>query len=86
MKITSESEHIKVDGHIGTWYVADETVYIGHKFFMLEHEKYGDEAAHIAVDEEGRLVATDLWNGFDDDFEDQAKDFVIKNYMKTSEE
>lgn len=34
--------------------------------FLLEHEEYGDKAASIIVDEAGRLVLEDVWNGFED--------------------
>lgn len=53
---------IRVAGHIGTWYVIDEQ----DGLFLLEHEKYGDEAACVIVDGEGNLVLEDVWNGFED--------------------
>ena len=31
------------------------------------HDTYGDEAACIIVDERGKLVLDDVYNGFDDD-------------------
>ncbi len=34
--------------------------------FLLEHEDYADEAAHIIVNEDGMVVLDDVWNGFDD--------------------
>lgn len=76
--ITRESEHIKVEGHVGTWYVIDEGSFIltpdtpdGPQtihvhLFLLEHEEYGDEAASVIVDEAGQLVMDDVWNGFED--------------------
>lgn len=79
MKITRTSEHIRVEGHIGTWYVIDEGDFIltpdtdtGHPLtipahlFLLEHETYGDEAACVIVTEDGHLVLEDVYNGFDD--------------------
>ena len=33
----------------------------------MEHDKFGDEAACIIVDSSGKLVAEDIWNGFDRD-------------------
>ena len=39
----------------------------GHSFFLMEHDTYGDEAACIIVDERGKLVLDDVYNGFDDD-------------------
>ena len=82
-----DSDHITVEGHVGTWYVVDETEVGGEKFFLLEHEEYGDEAACVAVNEQGKLVAEDLWNGFDEDFQDAVKEyFAEKNPTSQKEE
>ena len=62
--IHGDSDHIAVEGHIGTWYAIDETENGGEKFILMEHEQHGDMAAGVAVDEQGKLVAEDLWNGF----------------------
>ena len=82
-----DSYNITVEGHIGTWYAIDETEVGGEKFFLLEHEEYGDEAACVAVNEQGKLVAEDLWNGFDEDFQDAVKEyFAEKNPTFPKEE
>lgn len=82
-----DSYNITVEGHIGTWYTIDETEVNGEKFFLLEHEEYGDEAACVAVNEQGKLVAEDLWNGFDEDFQDAVKEyFAEKNPTSQKEE
>ena len=73
-----DSYNITVEGHIGTWYAIDETEVNGEKFFLLEHEEYGDEAACVAVNEQGKLVAADLWNGFDEDFQDAVKEYFAE--------
>ena len=82
-----DSYNITVEGHIGTWYAIDETEVNGEKFFLLEHEEYGDEAACVAVNEQGKLVAENLWNGFDEDFQDAIKEyFAEKNPTSQKEE
>lgn len=82
-----DSDNITVEGHVGTWYAIDETEVGGEKFFLLEHEEYGDEAACVAVNEHGKLVAEDLWNGFDEDFQDTVKEyFAEKNPVLSKEE
>ena len=82
-----DSYNVTVEGHIGTWYAIDETEVNGEKFFLLEHEEYGDEAACVAVNEQGKLVAEDLWNGFDEDFQDAVKEyFAEKNPTSQKEE
>lgn len=61
-----QKEHIKIKGHIGTWYVIDETEWKGENVFLLEHETYGDEAACLIVNEKLEIILEDVWNGFDD--------------------
>ena len=73
--IHSGSEDITVEGHTGTWYVIDETEINDEKFFLLEHEEYGDEVAAVAVNEQGELVAEDLWNGFAGDFKEAVQEY-----------
>ncbi len=78
--IHGDSDRITVEGHIGTWYAVDETVIGGEKFFLLEHEEHGDMAACVAVNEQGKLVAEDLWNGFDDGFLDAVKEYLSEKW------
>lgn len=80
--IHGDSYHIAVEGHIGTWYAIDETEVGGEKFFLLEHEEHGDMAACVAVNEQGKLVAEDLWNGFDEDFQEAVQKYFSEKYCK----
>lgn len=85
--IHGDSDQIAVEVHVGTWYAIDEAEVGGEKFFLLEHEEYGDEVACVAVNEQGKLVAEDLWNGFDEDFQDAVKEyFEEKNPTSQKEE
>jgi len=61
-----QKDHIKVEGHRGTWYIIGESVYKNEPVFLLEHEQYGDEAASLIVKEDLTIVMDDVWNGFDD--------------------
>ena len=76
--ITNTSDHIKIEGHRGTWYVIDEGHFVltpdtergpetfhAH-CFLLEHEQYGDEAPCLIVDQDGNIIADEVYNGFDD--------------------
>jgi hypothetical protein len=57
---------IKVEGHMGTWYVLESKEYGNDILFLLEHEVYGDTAPCIIVDCDGRVVLEDVENGWDD--------------------
>lgn len=86
MKITPTSDHIRIEGHIGTWYVIDHGYFTythGESgmpktarvhCFLLEHEQYGDEAACLIVNGEGSVIMDDVWNGLDDLREDHWKE------------
>ena len=84
--IHSDSYHIAVEGHIGTWYAIDETEIGGEKFFLLEHEEHGDMAACVAVNEHGKLVAEDLWNGFDEDFQEAVQKYLSEKWNMPKKE
>ena len=84
--IHGDSDHIAVEGHIGTWYAIDETEIGGEKFFLLEHEEHGDMAACVAVNEQGKLVAEDLWNGFDEDFQEAVQKYLSEKWNMPKKE
>ena len=84
--IHGDSDHIAVEGHIGTWYAIDETEIGGEKFFLLEHEEHGDIAACVAVNEQGKLVAEDLWNGFDEDFQEAVQKYLSEKWNMPKKE
>ena len=62
--ITVNSDHIKIEGHRGRWYVIDTSFFRGQKVFLLEHETYGDEAPSLIVTADGTIVLDDVWDGF----------------------
>ena len=70
--LDGNSDHISIDGHIGTWYVIDEGRFKapGARYpvrcYLLEHETYGDEAAALIVSACGVVLLDDVWNGFED--------------------
>ena len=84
--IHGDSDHIAVEGHLGTWYAIDETEIGGEKFFLLEHEEHGDMAACVAVNEQGKLVAEDLWNGFDEDFQEAVQKYLSEKWNMPKKE
>lgn len=64
--ITETSSGIKVEGHRGSWYVLERNHYNGNKVFLLEHERYGEDAPSIIVDQDANIVMEDVYNGFSD--------------------
>ena len=66
-EMNADTSGLTVAGHIGTWHTIDQHEVGGHSFYLMEHDTYGDETACIIVDERGKLVLDDVYNGFDDD-------------------
>lgn len=71
MRLNDNLEHIKVEGYHGYWHVIDSTIYNGRKYYLLEHEYYGDETCALIVDARGNFVAEtydDIITGLEDEF------------------
>lgn len=64
-----KKDGIAVHGHYGTWHVIDEILYSGRKYYLLEHEEYGEEAAALIVNAKGGIEEEEVYNGFDDLYE-----------------
>lgn len=76
--ITMETKGFVFDDRKGSWMATDETIIDGKQFFLMESETYGWSAAYAVVDDQGRKVAEDTFNGFDDRTIQQ-----IRNYLNT---
>ncbi|MCB2310677.1 hypothetical protein LGL55_06010 [Clostridium tagluense] len=61
-----KKQDIRVLGHQGTWCSIESKIINGTKYYLMEHEQYGDMAKNIIIDEENRVVLTDVCNGFND--------------------
>lgn len=64
--ITMQTKGFVFDDRKGSWMASDETIIDGKQFFLMESETYGWSAAYAVVDDQGRKVAEDTYNGFDD--------------------
>lgn len=51
-----------------------------------EYEEHGDMAACVAVNEQGKLVAEDLWNGFDEDFQEAVQKYFSEKWNMPKKE
>ena len=71
------TEGYELDEIRGIWRVVDSTWYRDKKFYLMKAEQ-----DPIAVDENGKLVAEELCDGFDCDFEDAADEYFDENKFK----
>jgi antirestriction protein ArdC len=79
-QINRETRGFIADGHFGTWHTAGMRVIGGETFYLMEHDEYEDSVAAIIVNQDGKLVAEDLENGFD-----QTAKAVIREYLAERE-
>lgn len=82
MMIFEDSKNIRIEGHTGTWYVVDSLLAKNGWLYELENEQYGDESAHLIVDEQGNVVMDDVWNGFLDYQEEYEDDFQLRKEVE----
>lgn len=71
-----ETTNYHIEGKAGSWLVLDTIIIEGREFFLMEHESYGADAAYVVLDAEGKVVADDNRNGFDDYTKQQIKAYV----------
>ena len=76
------TEGYELDEIRGIWRVVDSTWYRDKKFYLMKAEQDPDYCGPIAVDENGTLVAEELYDGFDCDFEDAADEYFDENKFK----
>lgn len=74
--ITMETTGFVFDGRKGSWMATDEMVVDGKQFFLMASESYGNRAAFAVVDDQGRQVAEDTLNGFDDKTIQQIREYL----------
>lgn len=71
---------VKLNGHVGTFYIIDTTTVAGRRFYLLESERYGEDAPHVIIDSIGQEI-TETENGFDSpEFEDYLDCFTQGGY------
>lgn len=86
IQINKETRGFTADGHFGTWHTAGMRVIGGETFYLMEHDEYGDSVASIIVDQEGKLVAEDLENGFDKSAKDVIREYLAEKGMNGEKE
>ncbi|WP_449290987.1 antirestriction protein ArdA [Oscillibacter ruminantium] len=76
--VDEKTSGLAVEGHMGTWHTIDQVQVDGKDYFLMEHDTYGDEAAGVIVDENGKLMAEDIFNGFDEEALEAIREVVAE--------
>lgn len=63
--VSLDTVDFHLEGKKGSWRTIDSVIVNGEEFFLMEHEKYGEEAAWVVVDADGKLIMDHVCHGFD---------------------
>ena len=63
-QITEATQGFTAEGHFGTWHSIQMQEFHNEKFFQMRHDEFGEQVADIIVNEQGQVIAEDLWHGF----------------------
>ena len=74
--LTFETTNFHIEGKAGSWLVLDTLIIDGREFFLMEHMEYGRNAAYVILDAEGKIVAEDNRNGFDENAKQQIREYL----------
>lgn len=74
--VSLDTTGFHIEGKAGGWLAFDSIIMDGKEFFLMEHEKYGKEAAWAVVDEGGNLVVDHVCHGFDQAVLQQIQDYL----------
>lgn len=74
--VSFDTTHFHIEGKEGSWLTFDSVIIDGRQFFLMEHETYGKEAAWIVLDEDGKLIVDNVYQGFDQTVLQQIKDYL----------
>ena len=86
IQINEETKGFTADGHFGTWHTAGVRVIGGEVFYLMEHDEYEDSVAAIIVNQNGKLVAEDLENGFDRGAKEAIREYLEEKGMAHAKE
>ena len=74
--VSFDTTDFHIEGKEGSWLAFDSIIIDGKEFFLMEHEKYGKEAAWAVVDEAGKLIVDNVYDGFDQTVLQQIRDYT----------
>ena len=80
-KITTKTKAFVAEGHEGTWHTILMKEISDEKFFLMRHDIFENNVADILVNEQGKIIAEDLWNGFDFAVMERIKEYFLEKFL-----
>lgn len=78
--VDENTSGLKVPGYVGTWHTISKAEVPGQTYYLMEHDKFGDETAAIIVDSQGKLILEEIWNGFDEETMEQLQEAAFSGH------
>ena len=64
--IAADTKDYQIEGYEGSWMVTDFLIMDGKQFYLMEHQKFHDQANKVILDSYGKLVTETGKAGFDE--------------------
>ena len=74
--ISYDTTDFHIEGKEGSWLAYDSIIIDGREFFLMEHTVYGAQTANVVLDSEGKLVADNVFHGFDETVKQQIREYL----------
>lgn len=74
--VSYDTTDFHIEGKRGSWLAYDSIIIDGREFFLMEHKTYGKEAANVVLDEAGKVVVDQVYNGFDETVKKQIREYL----------
>lgn len=84
--ISYDTTDFHIEGKAGSWLAYDSIVIDGREFFLMEHTVYGSQAANVVLAADGKLVADNVFHGFDDTVQKQIREYLKPGQMEAAQD
>lgn len=74
--ITMDTENYQIDGKNGNWMATDTIVIDGEQFYLMEHQKYSNQAQGVILDAYGKMIIEECERGFDEATKQKIHEYI----------
>ena len=74
--ISYDTADFHIEGKAGSWLAYDSIMIDGREFFLMEHTTYGAQGANVVLDADGKIVADNVFHGFDETVKQQIREYM----------
>ena len=71
-----DTENYQIDGKNGNWMATDTIIIDGEQFYLMEHQKYGNQAQGVILDAYGKMIVEECKQGVDDATKQKIHEYI----------